>query len=264
MAKATLSKGLVERLAAGPVRRKVEAVTVAAERETRDRAPDAKTWVTDGGENVRPAHAAVNGQTSPGNLSYKLPRMVYVRKGRGPVSHPYRGSVMHQMNRVAIVGSSGSGKSHLARELASILGAPVIHLDAVYFDEEWEPLPAEKFEAAQRALVADQRWVIDGNYNSTLRVRLEACDTVVMMDVPTWAALWGIVSRQVRYGRGQHGAGVYNRIHWGVVKYVATYRRQMRLKVLAKIERFARGKTVIYLTSRRHTRRWLKQVTAES
>jgi adenylate kinase family enzyme len=165
-----------------------------------------------------------------------------------------------QMNRVAVVGSGGSGKSHVARELGRLLDAPVTHLDAVYYDDGWNPLPPEKFEAAQRELVAAPSWVIDGNYNSSLHVRLEACDTVVMMDVSTWAALWGIFSRQLRHGAGHHTSGVYNRIHWGVIKYVATYRRRMRPKVLAKIDEFAAGKQVVLLTSRTRTRRWLEQV----
>ncbi|GAA2411173.1 DNA topology modulation protein [Nonomuraea africana] len=167
-----------------------------------------------------------------------------------------------QMNRVAVVGSGGSGKSHLARELGRLLNAPVTHLDAVFYDDEWNALPPEKFEAAQRELVAAPRWVIDGNYNSSLHVRLEACDTVVMMDVSTPAALWGILSRQARHGAGQHAQGVYNRIHWGVVRYVTSYRRKMRPQVVAKIHQYAAGKQVVFLTSRAKTRRWLEQLAA--
>lgn len=158
-----------------------------------------------------------------------------------------------RMNRVAVVGSGGSGKSYVARQLGRLLNVPVIHLDAVYYDDEWNPLPPEKFEAAQRELVAQPRWVIDGNYNSSLHIRLEACDTVVMMDVPTWAALWGIFSRQLRHAGG-------HRLHWGVITYVATYRRRMRPKVLAKIDGLAADKQVVFLTSRAKTHRWLEQV----
>ncbi|GAA3607712.1 hypothetical protein GCM10022419_110830 [Nonomuraea rosea] len=101
----------------------------------------------------------------------------------------------------------------------------------------------------------------DGNYNSSLRVRLEACDTVVMMDGPTWSALWGIVSRQVRYGAGKHGRG---RIHWGLIRYVAGYRRTMRPRVLEKMSQYAAGKQAVFLTSRAHTRRWLEQVAVRT
>ncbi|GAA1273008.1 topology modulation protein [Planotetraspora silvatica] len=170
---------------------------------------------------------------------------------------------MQQMRRVAVVGCGGSGKSYVARELGRLLGAPVTHLDGIFFDDEWNSLPPGKFEAAQREVVAARSWVVDGNYNSTLRVRLDACDTVVFMDVPTWAALWGIVSRQFRHGAGQHSAGVYNRINVAVLRYVATYRRRMRPQVLTKIHEHGGHATVIRLTSRRRTRRWLEQVAAQ-
>ncbi|MEV2189805.1 topology modulation protein [Streptomyces phaeochromogenes] len=169
------------------------------------------------------------------------------------------------MKKVAIVGCGGSGKSHVARRLGVILDAPVTHLDAVYYDDAWKTLDQEKFTALQRDLVAVPKWVIDGNYNSTLQTRLEACDTVVLMDVSTIATLWGIFSRQIRHGAGHQGDGVHNRIHWGVIKYVATYRRRMRPRVMAKIDEFARGHAeVVLLTGRRHTRRWLQQVAAQN
>ncbi|MFD8645095.1 MULTISPECIES: topology modulation protein [Streptomyces] len=168
------------------------------------------------------------------------------------------------MKKVAIVGCGGSGKSFLARELGRILDAPVTHLDAAFYDDEWNALPLDKFANLQRELVAQPRWVIDGNYNSTLQIRLDACDTVVLMDVSTVAALYGIFSRQIRHGAGHKGNGVHNRINWGVIKYVATYRRKMRPRVMSKIEEFASGRAeVVLLTSRGQTRRWLRKVAAE-
>ncbi|MEH0579501.1 topology modulation protein [Streptomyces sp. B21-108] len=168
------------------------------------------------------------------------------------------------MKKVAIVGCGGSGKSYLARELGKILDAPVTHLDAAFYDDEWNALPMDKFAELQRDLVAKPRWVIDGNYNSTLQVRLEACDTVILMDVSTISALYGIFSRQLRYGAGHKGNGVHNRIHWGVIKYVATYRRKMRPRVMAKIDEFASSRAdVVLLTNRRQTRSWLQQVAAQ-
>ena len=168
------------------------------------------------------------------------------------------------MKKVTIVGCGGSGKSFLARELGRILDAPVTHLDAAFYDDEWNALPLDEFTALQRELVAQPRWVIDGNYNSTLQIRLDACDTVVLMDVSTVAALYGITSRQIRHGAGHKGNGVHNRINWGVIKYVATYRRKMRPRVMAKIGEFATGRAeVVLLSSRGQTRRWLRKVAAE-
>jgi adenylate kinase family enzyme len=169
------------------------------------------------------------------------------------------------MERVAVVGCGGSGKSYVARELGGLLDLPVTHMDAVYFDHQWNPLPMERFEAVQRKLVAGPRWVIDGNYNSTVQVRLEAADTVVFMDLPTHVCLWGILSRQLRRGRGQNDQnGVYNRITGDVLRYVLGYRRKMRPRILAKIDQHASGARVIMLTSRRQTRHFLRQVASRA
>jgi adenylate kinase family enzyme len=169
------------------------------------------------------------------------------------------------MERVAVVGCGGSGKSYVARELGRLLNLPVAHMDAVYFDDQWNPLPMERFEAVQSELVAGPRWVIDGNYNSTVQVRLEAADTVVFMDLPTHVCLWGILSRQLRHGRGQNDqSGVYNRITGDVLRYVLGYRRKMRPRVLAKIDQHASGARVVALTSRRETRHFLRQASSNA
>lgn len=168
------------------------------------------------------------------------------------------------MKKVAIVGCGGSGKSHVARELGRILDAPVTHLDAAYYDDGWNPLPKDTFNDLQRELVAQPQWVIDGNYNSTLQVRLEACDTVVLMDVSTAASLFEIVSRQIRHGAGHKGNGAHNRINWNVIKYVIGYRRKMRPRVMAKIDQFAAGRAeLVLLTNRHNSHRWLQKVAAE-
>jgi adenylate kinase family enzyme len=167
------------------------------------------------------------------------------------------------VQRVAIVGCGGSGKSYLARELGRLIESPVTHLDTEYFDDQWNPLPMEKFEARQRDLVAGPRWVIDGNYNSTLQMRLAVADTVIFMDLPTRSCLRGILARQLRHGRGQNRAsGVYNRITPGVLRYVLGYRRTMRPRVWAKIDQFAPDAKVIVLTSRRQATRFLSSVAS--
>ena len=105
------------------------------------------------------------------------------------------------MDRIAIVGCGGSGKSCLARSLGSLLGVMPVHLDGLYYDQNWRPLDKEQFAALQRDLVAAPRWIIDGNYASSLPIRLHATDTVIFLDLPAWTWLCGIGLRRMRYGR---------------------------------------------------------------
>lgn len=63
--------------------------------------------------------------------------------------------------------------------------------------------------------------MIDGNYASTMPIRLTAADTVIFLDLPAITCLWGITQRRHRYhGTQNDHDGVYDRITWDFVKYV--------------------------------------------
>ncbi|MGA4995965.1 hypothetical protein [Nonomuraea bangladeshensis] len=79
--RARIAPGLAKRLAAGVIRDKVESITDAIAEETKDRAPDAKRWVTTNGPDARPSHRHADGQTIPATIPYRLPKMEYIRKG---------------------------------------------------------------------------------------------------------------------------------------------------------------------------------------
>lgn len=165
------------------------------------------------------------------------------------------------VDRIAIVGCGGSGKSHLARGLGEVLGITPVHLDACYYARDWHPLDQDAFAAVQRKLVAAPRWIIDGNYAATLPIRLRAADTVLLLDLPGWTCLLGIAQRQLRHGGGQHPAGgEYNRITRDFARYIAGYRRAMAPRVRALIAEHADGAQVVVLRSRRAARRYLAAV----
>jgi adenylate kinase family enzyme len=168
------------------------------------------------------------------------------------------------VERIAIIGCGGSGKSHMARELGAALGITPVHLDTVYYDQDWKPMDKETFAAAQRELVSAPQWVIDGNYASSLPIRLQAADTVIFLDLPSRTCLWGIAQRRIRHGGGQHDAiGVYDRITWNFIRYILGYRRTMAPRVRALIAEHAGDAQVVVLHSRRAARRYLAHTTAK-
>jgi len=169
------------------------------------------------------------------------------------------------MDRVAIVGCGGSGKSWLARSLGGVLGLKPVHLDGLYYDQGWKPLAQDRFAVLQRDLVTAPRWIIDGNYASSLPIRLRAADTVIFLDLPSRTCLCAIVRRRLRYGGGQYkDIGVYDRISWEVIRYILGYRRRMAPRVRRLIAEHAGNAEVVVLHSRRATRDYLAAVTAQS
>ncbi|MFE3110624.1 MULTISPECIES: topology modulation protein [Kitasatospora] len=157
--------------------------------------------------------------------------------------------------RIALIGCGGSGKTYLSKQLGEHFGAPVTHLDAVYYDDAWNTLDKEKFAAVQEELVAAPSWVIEGNYAGTLPIRLRAADEVIFLDIPPAVCLWGIAQRRLRHGGGQNDStGVYDRITWSFIRYVWGYRRSMAPRVRDLIREHASQATVHTVTSRRQAR----------
>ncbi|MBO0729539.1 MAG: hypothetical protein J2P57_09785 [Acidimicrobiaceae bacterium] len=88
------------------------------------------------------------------------------------------------VRRVSVVGTSGSGKSWMARELAARLGLPLLELDAIRHQKDWEPLPDAEFVEQVSSFVCQDCWIVDGNYFSlvTEPVVWPAADTVILVD----------------------------------------------------------------------------------
>jgi adenylate kinase family enzyme len=166
------------------------------------------------------------------------------------------------MRRIVVVGCGGSGKTVLARKLGEILKIPVVHLDALFYDEDWQPCPPTEFRARQEAAIKDDSWLMDGNYVSTLPIRLAAADTVIFLDFSAARCLWGVLQRQWRFQSGQRREqGIFVRITWPFIKYVLGYRRRMAPRVRAAIAAHADSSaSVVVLRSRRAVRRYCEQI----
>lgn len=83
------------------------------------------------------------------------------------------------MKRVLIIGPCGSGKSTLACELAPRMGLPLVHMDQLGWQAGWVETEKAELNARLAAAVAEDEWLIEGNYGSTLAPRLERADTVI-------------------------------------------------------------------------------------
>jgi adenylate kinase family enzyme len=110
--------------------------------------------------------------------------------------------------RIAVVGTSGAGKTTLARQIAAGLNVPYIELDAINWQAGWRDLNTHEPEEFQRrvfAALSGEAWVSDGNYGgavgpSTLRrathlVWLDYERPVVMRRV-LWRSLVRAVDRR--------------------------------------------------------------------
>jgi adenylate kinase family enzyme len=135
------------------------------------------------------------------------------------------------MQRVLIIGQPGAGKSTLGRELARITGLPLVHLDRHYWQPGWTDSDPEAWTATVRRLVAEPRWIIEGNYAGSLPLRLARADTVIHLDFPRWLCFARVV-RRILWGKrpGELPPGCPERFDGEFLRYTWTYRRLHRAK----------------------------------
>ena len=99
------------------------------------------------------------------------------------------------MKRVMIVGCPGAGKSTFARKLRDRTGLPLYHLDLLWHRPDRTTVSREEFDARLGEILQTERWILDGNYQRTLEVRMRACDTVFLLDYPLDICLDGAEER---------------------------------------------------------------------
>ena len=84
--------------------------------------------------------------------------------------------------RINVVGTTGSGKTTLAKTLGRRLGVPVIEIDALFWKPGWGETPDDEFLPTVEAATRGERWVLDGNYSRTRSITWPRADTVVWLD----------------------------------------------------------------------------------
>ena len=102
------------------------------------------------------------------------------------------------LERIAIVGTSCSGKSTLARELSRRLGAPHVELDELFWGPEWTARSAEEFAASVERATAWPAWIVDGNYSAVRSLVLQRATAVIWLNYPLSTLMRRAVSRTVR------------------------------------------------------------------
>jgi adenylate kinase family enzyme len=119
--------------------------------------------------------------------------------------------------KINVKGTSGSGKSTFAAELARRLGVLYIELDALHHGPDWREPTDEEFRARVREAIAAAPggWVIDGNYESKLdETVLGEADDIVWLDLPLRLKLRRLLRRTLHRIRDDVELWSGNRESW--------------------------------------------------
>ena len=102
------------------------------------------------------------------------------------------------MKRILIIGNGGSGKSTFAKKLHQKLNLELIHLDNLFWKPNWIQTPKLEWHNVVQELIQKEKWIIDGNFNSTLEMRIEKADTIIFFDMKRKTCLWNATKRIIK------------------------------------------------------------------
>ena len=165
-------------------------------------------------------------------------------------------------NRISIVGGSGSGKSTLCNILSKELGLPAIHLDAINYEPNWVEIDKTERDNMILSKAQDDKWVIDGNYNKTLKERFDKADLIIWLDYSTLKQLHGILKRYftTRNSERLEIPGCKERLEPEFIKYVLTYNKKKRPVILDYLKDVPKEKVLIF-KHQKDLNAWLKDFT---
>ena len=168
------------------------------------------------------------------------------------------------MQRVLVMGSSGSGKSTFAMRLSEITGIPFVSLDALFWKPGWVKSDKAEFRERVTQAARQPRWIMDGNFQSHLvELRRDVSDTVIWFDLPRSTCMFGILKRIARsYGqvRPEMGEGCPEKIDFEFFRYVWTYRRLQRPKLLDYFQGLRADQSLVCFTDRAQADDYLQQI----
>ena len=160
------------------------------------------------------------------------------------------------MKKVIVIGCPGSGKSHFSRAFHNKTGIPLYHLDMMFWNADKSTVDRNVFLHRLNAVLKKDEWIIDGNYASTLELRMAECDTVFFLDYPTDVCLDGV---RARMGKPRSDMPwIENTDDEEFIAYIKSFNESQRPQIFEMLEKY-KDKSIVVFHSREEADEFLRK-----
>ncbi|MFD1430395.1 MULTISPECIES: P-loop NTPase family protein [Lacticaseibacillus] len=169
--------------------------------------------------------------------------------------------------KVMLIGNGGTGKSTFGKALAKQTGWPLLTLDSIWHPNDQSAAAKAKFRADQRAFMAEHKdWIIDGNYSSSIEVRLAEAELIVWFRAPRWVSEARVLRRSLKHGKPLPGqtAGFHEHFdhsYWHLLRAIWQYDNRAEQHVSPKLHHLKNGQRVIMVRNAMDEEILLKALT---
>ncbi len=140
------------------------------------------------------------------------------------------------MKKVIIIGCCGSGKSTFARQLHACTNIPLVHLDQLNWNVDKTTVEKNVFLNRVNEVIKQKEWIIDGNYGSSIEMRMQACDTVFFLDYPVDVCIQGIHERVGKVRTDIPWAE--DEVDEDLIEFVRNYEKEDRPEILELLSKY--------------------------
>ena len=143
-------------------------------------------------------------------------------------------------------------KSVFASRLGALLKIEVLHLDRFYWRSGWSEPPKDQWQKTVDELLRRDAWIMDGNYSGTLARRVDACDTVIFLDLPRLLCIWRVLKRALIYRndiRPDMAEGCPEKLNLEFIGWVWNYSTRSRPKIVEVLRSNSERKNIVWLRS---------------
>lgn len=163
------------------------------------------------------------------------------------------------MLKIIIIGSPGSGKSTFARKLRDITNLPLYYLDMLWHKKDRTNISREEFDEKLEKILKKDKWIIDGNYQRTIEMRLKECDTVFLMDYPLEVCLSGA---EERVGKKREDLPwIEEKIDEEFKQIIVDFSKNKLPQIYKLLEKYQKNKNIVIFKSREEAEGYIKKMT---
>ena len=159
------------------------------------------------------------------------------------------------MLKVIIVGCPGAGKSTFARKLNQITNLPLYH------KPDRTNIYKEKFDEELKKILKKDKWIMDGNYQRTLEMRLKECDTAFLLDYPLEVCLSGA---QSRIGKKREDLPwLEEKFDENFKNWILNFEKEKLPQIYDLLDKYKENKNIVIFKSREEADNYIKNIIKE-
>lgn len=162
------------------------------------------------------------------------------------------------MKKIIIIGSPGAGKSVFSKKISEVTKIPLYHIDMMYHNVDGTHISREELKEKFTEIFNEEEWIIDGNYQKTIEMRLKECDTVFLLDFSTEVCIEGAKSRVGK--KRDDLPWIEKEFDENFKEVIVNFRNEKLPQIYEMLDKYKEGRNIFIFKSREEADKFIEKI----